>query len=245
MRSLLFLLLTCAVAHVRATVTESFVQTYPISSTGTVRLENVSGLIEIVAWDKADVHLEAVKSAPDPEDLARIHLKIESTPERLSIKTEYDKRLWIFGSWRGAVRYRLQVPATVSLEKISVINADIRVSEVKNGMFLKTVNGRITGTGLAATGRFETVNGSIHVAYVHINPATTISLRTVNGPCELTLPKDTPFNVSSKTVNGGVRTDMPIRIEKSGRSEFRGGTGKGGIEIAFKSVNGGLEINAK
>ena len=243
MRTLSLLLLICLSLPAYANVSESFVQTYPLSSTGAIHLENVNGPIEIVGWDKNEVHLEAIKSAPTAEDLSRIHLNIESTSERLSVKTEYDKKLWIFGSWKGEVRYRLRVPATAALKKISAINTNIRVQDVRNDVFLNTVNGKIDASGLTASARLETVNGTIIAAYAKINPATKISLRTVNGRCDLTLPKDTPFNVSSKTVNGGVRTDTPIRVEKSGATQFRGGVGEGGPALDFKSVHGELTIH--
>jgi hypothetical protein len=242
---LLPLLAAFSTVAVHATVTESFAQSYPISAAGVVHLENVNGLVEIVAWDKNEVSVEAIKSAPTPEDLARVHLKIEATPDRVSIKTEYEKKLFLFGTWRGEVRYTLRVPAGVTLEEISVINAEIHVRDVKGHVHLHTVNGGIDATGLSAAGRFETVNGSISVAYTSLTGIDALTLRTVNGRCDLTLPKDAAFNVSSKSVNGGVHTDNPIKVESSGLAHFRGSVGEGGPQIDFSSVNGELSIHEK
>jgi hypothetical protein len=224
-------------------VTETFKQTYPISATGTVHLENVNGLVEIIAWDKNEVSVEAIKSAPEPGDLARISLKIDSTPDRLSIETEHKKKKLLVGTWRGEVHYTLHVPAGIRLEKISVINDQIRVRNVKGSVHLTTVNGHIDATGLGATGRFETVNGEISVVYASLSGIDALSLRTVNGRCDLTVPKDAAFSVDSKSVSGGVRTDMPIKIEKSGLAHFRGSVGDGGPKITFNSVNGELVIH--
>ncbi|HTO03931.1 MAG TPA: hypothetical protein VL069_09530 [Opitutus sp.] len=243
-RLLALLLLTIAFGcNLSAAVTESFSQSYPISPTGVLRLENVNGLVEITAWDKNEISVEAIKSAPEAEDLARIQLKIESTPDRLSIETEYKKKLLIFGTWRGEVHYTLRVPATLHLERISVINDGIRVRNVTGPMHLKAINSHIDATGLAGTGRFETVNGELSIGYSSVEKLDAISLRTVNGRCDLTLPKDAPFSVDSKSVNGGVRTDFPIKIEKSGLAHFRGSLGEGGPKIDFGSVNGELVIH--
>ena len=243
-RTIAFLLLTTVLScPLPAAVTESFSQSYPISPTGVLRLENVNGLVEIIAWDKNKVSVEAIKSAPEAEDLARIHLKIESTPERLSIETEYKKKLLIFGTWRGEVRYTLHVPAALHLERISVVNDGIRVRDVTGPIHLKAINSHVDATGLAGPGRFETVNGEISVAYTSVEKVESLVLRTVNGRCDLTLPKDAPFSVNSKSVNGGVRTDFPIKIEKSGLAHFRGSLGDGGPKIDFGSVNGELVIH--
>jgi DUF4097 and DUF4098 domain-containing protein YvlB len=229
----------------QAEVTETFKQTYPISATGVLHLENVNGLVEIIAWDKNEVSVEAVKSAPEPDDLARISLKVESTPDRLTIETVHKKKALLFGTWRGQVRYTVHVPATIQLNRISVVNDGIRVRDVTGRVHLKAVNGPIDATGLASTGRFETVNGEISVAFARLDGIAELSFRTINGRCDLTLPKDAPFRVDSTSVNGGVRTDMPIKIEKSGLANFRGSLGEGGPKIDFNSVNGELVIHAQ
>lgn len=228
-----------------ADVTETFTQTYPISATGVVNLENVNGPVEIIGWSKNEVQVEAIKTAPDAEDLARIQLLIEATPDRVSIETKHKKKLLLFGTWRGEVRYTLHVPAGIRLETISVINDLIRVRGVTGPVQLKTVNGPIDATGLTGAGRFETVNGGITVAYESLDGIETLAFRTINGRCDLTLPADEPFSVNSKSVNGGVRTDMPIKIEKSGLAQFRGSVGEGGPKITFNSVNGELVIHAQ
>jgi DUF4097 and DUF4098 domain-containing protein YvlB len=238
---LLFSLLIACRLH--AEVTETFTQTYPISASGSLSLENVNGPVEIIGWSKNEVQVEAIKTAPDAEDLARIQLLIEATPDRVSIETKHKKKL-LFGTWRGAVRYTVHVPAAIRLEEISVINDLIRVRGVSGPVQLKTVNGPIDATGLTGAGRFETVNGGITVAYENLDGIDALSFRTINGRCDLTLPKDEPFSVNSKSVNGGVRTDMPIKVEKSGLTQFRGSLGEGGPKITFNSVNGELVIHA-
>lgn len=225
-----------------APVTEAFSHTYALNANGTVHLENVNGTVDVIGWEKNEVSVEAVKSAPTAEDLARIHIKIESAPERLSITSEYDKKWYLVGSWRGEVKYTVHVPAGATLGEISVINADLSLREVKGPVFLKTLNGRIEATGVAAKGRFETINGSIVVHYAQLAGVDTISLRTVNGECSLTLPKGSAFSLNSKSVNGGVRTDGALKIEKTGLGRFVGRTGEGGPAIDFESVNGALAI---
>ena len=44
-------------------VREEFHQTYPISATGRVSLENINGDVQIKVWDRAAVQVDAVKKA--------------------------------------------------------------------------------------------------------------------------------------------------------------------------------------
>jgi len=226
-----------------ARVTETFSHTYPLTASGSLHLENTNGPVEISGWDKNEVSVEAVKTAPTAEDLARVHIKVETAPDRLSVTSEYDKKWYLVGSWRGEVRYTVRVPFGTTLQDLSVINGDIEVIDVKGSLTLKTLNGRIDANNVSSTGRFETVNGPITVQYAQLTGVDTITLRTVNGQCSLTLPKDSAYKLDSKSVNGGVRTDGALKIEKTGLGQLQARTGEGGPTIHFQSVNGGLVVH--
>jgi DUF4097 and DUF4098 domain-containing protein YvlB len=244
MKSSAFLLCSslALAATASAKVTEKFAQTYPLNPAGEIHLENINGSVEIVAWDKAEVSLEAEKIAREQEGLDRMHLKIESLPGRLYVKTEMEKK-WIFwDNMNAQVHYKLMVPAGVTLEKIDVVNSGIRVTGVKGPVKLASVNGSVDAGGLAGPGTFETVNGSIRVAYVSLAARPDISLKSVNGGGTLKLPADAAFELETETVNGHMSCDFPITLEKSGRHELRGTVNGGGLQVHMESVNGGLGI---
>lgn len=236
-------LLAASAVVASAKVSEKFAQTYPLDATGSIRLENVNGTVEIIAWEKAEVSLEAEKSARDQDALSRMHLKIESSPARLSIKTELEKSWKFWDHANAQVHYKLMVPAGASLDKIDVVNANIHVTGIKGSVNLDTVNGSIDARDLSGPGEFETVNGSIVVAYAKL-PASTdeISLDTVNGSCTLKLPPSAGFTLDADTVNGRVSCDFPITLQKSGKHDLRGVVGNGGPSIELDSVNGSLTV---
>jgi DUF4097 and DUF4098 domain-containing protein YvlB len=226
-----------------AKVTEKFSQTYPLAANGTIRLENVNGTVEIIAWDKAEVSLEAEKSAKNEDALKRMHLKIEASPDKLAIKTEHEKAWKFWDNANAQVHYKLKVPAGVSLDKIGVVNANIHVTGIKGSVNLETVNGSIDARDLSGPGEFDTVNGSISVAYSTLPAnADEISLDTVNGSCTLKLPAGAGFVLDADTVNGRVSCDFPITLTKSGRHDLRGTVGSGGPTIELESVNGSLTV---
>lgn len=231
-------------AAARASVTESFKQTYPLNADGTVHLENVNGDIDIVAWDKAEVALDAEKKGKTNEDLAKVTLEIDSTPAKLRIKTKYAKT-GLFGNVNASVRYKLMVPAGARLEKIDTVNSDITVTGVRGSVNLDIVNGSITATGLAANARLESVNGSLRAEFASLAGVTEVKLDSVNGSASVTLPKDAGARIDADTVNGRISVDQSVKLGKVGRRTFTGQIGTGGPTIELETVNGSISIKEK
>ncbi len=225
-----------------AKVTEKFAENYPLDANGSIHLENVNGSVEIIAWDRNEVALEAEKSARDQEGLGRMHLKIESSPRRLVVNTEYEKKWKFWENMNAQVHYKLMVPAGASLDGIEVVNSGITITGVKGSVHLEAVNGGIEATDLAGPGKIETVNGSVRVSYSALPSAGGISLETVNGPCTLTLPSNAAFDLDTDTVNGRISCDFPLTLESSGKRELRGAVNGGGARVNLESVNGSLSV---
>lgn len=232
------------VAAARASVTESFKQTYPLNADGTIHLENVNGDIDIVAWDKAEVSLEAEKKGKTNEDLAKVTLEIDSAPAKLRIKTKYAKS-GLFGNVNASVRYKLLVPAGARLEKIDAVNSDITVTGVRGSVNLDIVNGSISATGLAANARLDSVNGSLRAEFASLAGVTDVKLDSVNGSASVTLPKDAGARIDADTVNGRISVDQSVKLGKVGRRTFTGQIGSGGPTIELETVNGSISIKEK
>jgi DUF4097 and DUF4098 domain-containing protein YvlB len=232
------------VAAARASVTESFKQTYPLNADGTIHLENVNGDIDIVAWDKAEVSLDAEKKGKTNEDLAKVTLEIDSSPAKLRIKTKYAKS-GLFGNVNASVRYKLMVPAGARLEKINSVNSDITVTGVRGSVSLDIVNGSISATGLAANARLDSVNGSLRAEFASLEGVTEVKLDSVNGSASVTLPKDAGARIDADTVNGRISVDQSVKLGKVGRRTFTGQIGTGGPTIELETVNGSISIKEK
>ncbi|MFA5262915.1 MAG: DUF4097 family beta strand repeat-containing protein [Opitutaceae bacterium] len=224
----------------QAKVSETIQQTHPFSPTGSIELSNVNGRVEIAAWDKNEVSIEAVKTAPDDEALKRIEVRIDAGPSSLSIITHHEKK-W-YGSSRGEVSYKLRVPSGVALKAIETVNSDVTIASVRGKVCAGTVNGSIHASDVSSNVTLHTVNGSIEAQVDKLIVASHIELKTVNGSCEIAIPADSSTRVDASTVNGHVRCDLPIVISRSNRNTLHGTIGSGAGTLVLSSVNGGLSI---
>src|ERR1044072_4126935 len=68
---------------------EEFHQTYNLSLTGRVSLENINGGVQIKVWDRAAVQVDAIKKAYRRDRLNEARIEVNATEENIRIKTEY------------------------------------------------------------------------------------------------------------------------------------------------------------
>ena len=69
-------------------VREEFHQTYPLDKQGKVQLENVNGNVRIVAWDREEIKVEAIKHAKKQEHLDEVKIEVDAKSDRIRIKTK-------------------------------------------------------------------------------------------------------------------------------------------------------------
>ena len=230
-----------SVAH--ATVTEKFSRICPLNSDGSISLSNVNGPIEILAWDKAEVSIEAIKEASDEDAIKHIQIKVDSTPGQLVIKTEHDTSWKFWDRFNASVRYTLHVPTGTRLDKINTVNANITVTGVHGSVNLDTVNGSIHASGLRGNARLDSVNGNLSALFDSVEKVQSVKLESVNGRAEITLPKGASATINTRSVNGSTHVDQAIKLDKSGRLGVSGQIGTGGPSIRLETVNGRISVH--
>lgn len=70
-------------------------------------------------------------------------------------------------------------------------------------------------------------------------------VETTNGGVNLTVPRDYSAALEVSTVNGGLRSDLPVTLPGGRRHEIRTTLGSGGPLIKVKTVNGGVALSAR
>ena len=230
---------------------EEFHQTYPLSATGRVGLENINGGVQIKVWDRAAVQVDATKKAWRKERLAEARIEVNSTEDNLRIKTEYPDWNQTFhgGNDRydnpATVEYILTVPRKAALESIELINGALDIEGTEGSVKASSINGSVNARGLLGDVRLSTINGPLKAIFIQLDEARPISLGSVNGPVVLIIPSDANASVRAGTVHGGISNDFGLKV-KHGEyvgHNLNGQLGNGGPRIKLENVNGPIDIN--
>jgi hypothetical protein len=141
------------------------------------------------------------------------------------------------------VEFEVEVPDGVRFTGRSV-NGSIRAEDLDSDVIAHTVNGAID---ISTNGRAEaeTVNGSIEADMGRADWDHDVSFETVNGSISLTLPEGVNADVRARTVNGRIRTDLPLTVREVGRRRLDGRLGDGGPELELETVNRSITLNAR
>lgn len=229
---------------------EEFHQTYPLSLTGRVSLENINGGVTIKIWDRAAVQVDAVKKAYRKERLAEAQIEVNANEESIRIKTEYPDENQNFRSDErrynnpATVEYTLTVPRKAVLESIEMINGSIDIDGVEGNVKASSINGPVNARGLQGEARLSTINGPLQATFTQLDEAKPISLGSVNGNVTLIIPSNANASIRAGTVHGGISTDFNIKVkhgEYVGHS-MDGQIGTGGPRIKLGNVNGGIKV---
>ncbi len=227
--------------------TERFEQTYSFNSNGRIEVGNVNGSITVEAWDNPQIKLEYTKTADDRERLNDVEVKIEAGKDSFRVKTDYVKQKDGVNWNRGKlyVEFRLLVPRTAGLDKISSVNGSINISDMSGNVKATAVNGNILAKNLSGALNISTINGTLNAELTQLKTGSDVNLSTVNGTVNLYLPSYVDAVFRGSTVNGSINTDLGLTVTKrkyGAGSSLSGTLGSGSSQVKLTSVNGTIAV---
>ncbi len=194
----------------------------------------------------------------EDEEISKEGLKkIKSSSFEVNVTEEENKITIKSGLPPNYQNYNIKVPYDCSF-KITTLNGNISVKEIKGELEINTVNGQINLDQITGSVVASTVNGIIKVGFKEITPDTPMAFSTINSHIDVTLPSDTKATLKMKTERGEIYSnfDMDIKEEqekshKEYKQDFtetswtKWTTSKingGGPELVFKSLHGDIHI---
>ena len=102
----------------------------------------------------------------------------------------------------------------------------------------------IPGGKLPRAHRSRTNPGSLGVSLSALEAGQSVTLESVNGSLELSIPGYADADVEAETVHGRIKNDFGLEAER-GRwvgSSLKGTLGRGGARIELENVNGSINI---
>jgi DUF4097 and DUF4098 domain-containing protein YvlB len=230
-------------------LTEEFHQSYALTAIGRVSVANINGDVHIIAWDRNEVKVDAVKRAYSPERLKEVTIDVTNTADSVVIKTKYPERNLTFDSRSrennpAAVEYTLTVPRGARIDGAELVNGSLDIEGVQGDVHASLVNGDAKARGLSGEVKLSTVNGSMEVNVADLSESKGVSLNSVNGPIVLIVPSGASADVKASTVHGAITNDFGLTVNEGqyvGR-DLSGQIGSGGVRIRLNNVNGSIAI---
>ncbi|MDT7779578.1 MAG: hypothetical protein QOC99_2090 [Acidobacteriota bacterium] len=236
-------------AQSRPEVTEEFHQTYPLAGGGRVALSNLNGSVKVFAWERNEVKVDAVKRAYTQERLSEAKIKVDASPSRVRIETEYPEYRWSDRDGErhenpASVEYTLTVPRAAIIDEIDLVNGGLSIEGVTGPVHASSVNGRVVAAGLTGAVNLSVVNGRLEASLDRLNDSGTVSLSAVNGALVVTIPSDSNALLHADTVHGQISNDfnLPVREGEYVGRDLEGRLGQGGAHVRLSNVNGSITI---
>jgi DUF4097 and DUF4098 domain-containing protein YvlB len=235
-------------AQSRPELTEEFHQTYALAAGGRLSLSNINGSVKVVAWDRDELKVDAVKRAYLPERLREAQIRVDATAGRVRIETEYPEYRWTREMTRyenpASVDYTLTVPRGATVDEINLINGDLDIAGLTGSVRASSINGRVTAGELSGPVKLSVINGALEMKADRLGDAGSVSLEAVNGPLSVVLPSDANATVHASTVHGGINNDfnLPVRRGEYVGRDLEGRLGRGGARVRLSNVNGSISV---
>jgi DUF4097 and DUF4098 domain-containing protein YvlB len=184
----------------------------PASATGTVMIENISGSVVVVGWDKAEVSVEGTLSGDIEE------LRFKTGKNKTQIEVVYPKNQ---KNIKGEANLVINVPRGSRLE-VESISAFIEVSDVTGQVDVSSISGDVTVTGECEELEAESISGDVFVEggapEIEIGSisgkvkasgkVSDIEVGTVSGSIDLAFEKYLGLNVESVAGDATVKGDL-------------------------------------
>jgi hypothetical protein len=219
-----------------------------------ITIEETAGsqlIIEAGRFEKKPDRADGLKSlyGSGAEDNTNIGLEV----------TTIGNTIEIIGASKQAedAHYTFKVPKGINVKvdyRSPYASDDIKVRNFSSELEVNMLNPDIKLDNVTGPVILNLTNGDVEIDFGTVNQNSPISINATNGIIDITLPANTPANISMSTINGEIFTNFDLdfaKKEKSGLSYIGGGQkikGKingGGVDIKLVTINDNIYLRKK
>lgn len=194
-----------------------------------------NGNIMVRSWDGSDVRIRATVQAQGEGD-AEAQLKATTI-------TTTGGSLRATAARQVSVSFEVFVPRRLALD-LHAGNGDIRLADLQGDIAFRAQNGNVTLADLGGQ-----ISGKVIKGDLAIRPGggkwqgQGLDVATTNGNVQWYLPASYSAQLFTSTINGDIRTTLPVGQRRSGsRHEVSTSLGSGGPLLKATTTNGNVVI---
>lgn len=212
--------------------------------TGTQLIMSVSDFKKVEIPEKAK-GLKPIGSGilPDNTNLG-LNVETEGTVLKLkgAIKQSMDAEYTIKVPKGIAVMIDYHNPFTYGDIDVANFGSELEIKTLSDDINLKNVTGPLV---------LHSISGNINVVFGTINQNAPISISSISGDVDLTMPSDTKASLVMNTMQGQIFSDFDVKLSKEaedglsfigGGKNLDGNINGGGVEINLKVISNNIYI---
>ncbi|MCJ7524642.1 MAG: DUF4097 family beta strand repeat-containing protein [Candidatus Aminicenantes bacterium] len=233
---------------------------------GLIKAHLINGGIVVKGYDGKEVIIEAKprghvvgkhKDEMDDEDEKQDKhagmMRLKAGGGGLSVEESQNVMEISVPAWKADIDLTIQVPLNTSLKLRAVNNGGIKVENVNGDIEVANVNGDIILSRIAGSAVAQTVNGDVTATFTRLDGKKPLSLITLNGDVDITIPATAKVDFKFKIDNHGeIYSDFELKLQNKSEKTVEDKRGHGGRyrlkidKTVFGSINGGgQEITLK
>ena len=204
-----------------------------------------NGGVRVFGWDRDGVQVTARMQAQDRTDAEARELlsRIRIVADERGVRADGPSADRDYGGW--SVSYYVNVPRRFDLD-LEAHNGGLSVAGVSGKLVLDTHNGSVALVDVGGDVRAHTQNGSLNVQLTGTQwDGNGLDAETRNGSVRLSVPERYAAQLETGTVNGSIRTDIPVTVSGNISRQLRIPLGGGGKTVRAVTTNGSVQITRR
>ena len=224
--------------------TEHVTRTVKLDPGGTLRLRNFSGRVTITASDRAEVVVDAVRTAPRGR-LDRVKLDVHTEGSTVIVDANQREASW-FRSRDNVVRtdFDIKVPRRTNLD-VRVFSSPVDVKGVEGSHNIHGFSSDLHLDDVAGPVQVHTFSGEVTIRAKSWQPNQTIDVDTFSGSIDLHVPESARGSLNFRSFSGHLTSHMPLTLRTASRKTLDGTLGgdPSGGSLRFKTFSGNVRID--
>lgn len=219
-------------------------KTFELKPGARVEVQGINGFVEIETSDTKTAEVFVRRTGENPSSLRRREMIIEQTSDGILVRSKQNHvGLWdhLFGS-NPKEEVTIKAPRQIALS-IKGINGRVSSGDIDGPLEMKGINGRVELGLVSDSVQIGGINGSISLGLRRLDERGA-RFSGINGPIELRLATGLNADLSTKGMNGNVRSEISdVTVNRDDHwTRYSARIGDGGPTIELSGVNGNVRL---
>jgi len=219
-------------------------KTFELKPGASIEVQGINGFVEVQTSDTKTAEVYVRRTGDSANSLSRRELIVEETGEGIIVRSKRKHTgLWdhLFGK-DPREEVTIKAPRQIALS-IRGVNGRVSSGDIEGSLEMKGINGRVELGLISDSVQIGGINGSISVGLRRLDQRGA-RISGVNGGIELKIANGLNADLSSKGMNGNVRSEISdVTVNRDDHwTRYSARIGDGGAAIELSGINGNVRL---